>query len=42
MNGNFAVLSETNSVVWPHFNVVICHKEIEKRPGIEEEGIYLC
>lgn len=24
------------------FNVVICHKEPESRPGAGEEGIYLC
>ena len=24
------------------FNVVICHKEPENRPAIDEEGIYLC
>ena len=24
------------------FNVVICHKEPESRPGVGEEGIYLC
>lgn len=24
------------------FNVVICQMETQDRPGIEEEGIYLC